>query len=252
MKSSLIIAVLQSYDIVKRQLFHIMGMVSKDEFLKGQFEFILVDDGSEPSIFEELCKSFKFENFDLDTNEKGYTIINIEDFIFPFKIIETHDETPWTQPRARNVGAMYAQGEYLLMTDIDHIITKDAIEASLIFNGDKMVFPRKFAILNEKGEIRREKDELMSYGCKENDLEMTSSHANTFIIKKSIFCDLLKGYDEKFCGKYGGDDTDLNKRYGELHYTGLVKRHNVGPMIYVYPDPSKDIKRVFHDLRRRK
>ena len=24
----------------------------------------------------------------------------------------------------------------------------------------------------------------------------------------------LGGYDTKFCGKYGGDDTDFSKRYG--------------------------------------
>lgn len=253
MKISIIIAVLQSYDIIKRQLIYFIDMVKKDKSLMGKFEMIIIDDGSEPSIFYELSKNLlKLENIITEIDKNRYTIIDVENFIFPFKIIETHDKIPWTQPRARNIGAMYAQGEYLLMTDIDHIITKDAIESSFIFSGDKMVFPRKYAILNEKGDITRDKNELISYGCKENDLEIISSHANTFTIKRCIFCDLLKGYDEKFCGKYGGDDTDLNKRYGELHYKGLVKRHNVGPMIYVFPDPSKDVKQVFHDLRRRK
>ena len=112
-----------------------------------------------------------------------------------------------------------------------------------------MVFGRKFAILNENLEICRDKDVLMEYGCKEQDLEKNSSHANTFAMKGSIFINLLKGYDEKFCGKHGGDDTDLNNRYGKLHYSKLVERHIMGSLIYVFPDPNRDVKKIFHSLR---
>ena len=71
-------------------------------------------------------------------------------------------------------------------------------------------------------------------------------------MNKSIYTDMLGGYDESLCGKYGGSDVDLNKRYGALHREGKVARSVKVPQMFVFPDPRKDVKKLFHSLRRKK
>jgi len=257
MKCSVIIAVLDSHEVVRRQLQLYRKIVPAEDF-----EVIIVDDGSDDSIYEYIS-SYR-DSFDYKSSSfKRYFDESIESHVIelgimkcPLKIIETHDKTPWSQPRARNKAAKISKGEYLMMTDIDHIFTKESMENAVNFTGDKMKFPRRYAVLDEFGNIVLDKDKLIEYGCTERDLRWGGCHENTFIIRKTIFCDMLNGYDDKFNGKHGGDDTDLSRRYAQLHYSKdkdkKVKRHTMGAMIYVYPNPNKDVKRVFHHLRHRK
>jgi hypothetical protein len=255
MKTSYIIAVLDSFDVVRKQLILLSNVLHK---YNDDFEFILVSDGSDPLMINKIFE-FNDEYFDnLEIIEEEYNekwvcdIYTVEGLGFPFRIVETYDKRPWTQPRGRNIGADIAKGEWLLMTDVDHIITEEGLSDSYNFNSDKMIFRRKYAVLDDNGNVVRDHEILKEYGCQDKDLETVGSHANTFIMRKTVFCDLLNGYDLKFCGKHGGDDTDLSKRYGELHYNNKqVEKHVMAKnMIYVYPDPNKDIKKVFHSLRR--
>jgi hypothetical protein len=74
MNLSLIVAVLESHEVVRRQLLHLGRILTPD------CELILVDDGSVPSL-EAICAAV----------EKP----------FPFTLHCTHDRRPWTQPHAR-------------------------------------------------------------------------------------------------------------------------------------------------------
>lgn len=215
---SIIIAVLDSHGIVNKQADYLKQMS-----LPSEIEIIILDDGSKPPI----TVSTSCENL---------------------RVYPTGDIRPWSTACARNLGAQLSEGEYLLMTDIDHILSKEAILASLNFNGDKMMFPRDYAVLNSENNISQNLELLSEYGLIGTKLN-AGSHTNTFTIRRGIF-DNLGGYDEKFCGKYGGDDVDLADRYGKLFRQGLVSRHVMGPKIYVYPDPKSDVKLLFHGLRR--
>jgi hypothetical protein len=259
MKCSIVIAVLESYEVVVRQIKHFSKFLTKEPFLSS-CELVIVDDGSRPNLLDNILDRF-FYNSKVDSSPKEKIVYNVcpsiqefwfygmkELFGFNFVLAQTNDFRPWTQPLARNKGAYLSSGEYLYFTDIDHILTEESILSVINFTGDKMEFSRTWAILNEEGIIIRDKDILIDYGCKENELNKISSHCNTFAIKKEIF-NRLGGYDQKFCGKYGGDDVDFNKRYAELYYKGEVKSSEKGPLIYVYPDPRKDKKKIFHSLR---
>ena len=163
---SIIIAVLDSHEVVLRQLKYF------NRFIPDHYnwaEVIIMDDGSDPPIF-----------FDLSIH-------------YQLRIIRTDDKRPWSQPCARNAGAKLARGEYLFMTDIDHIISRQAFETALSFEGDKMVFPREWAILDKRYRIRRDPDVLSTYGLING--KGAGSHANTFVMRKSIF-DELGGYDD--------------------------------------------------------
>ena len=98
MKLSIIIPVLNSYEIVRRHLLHF-----KEMNLPDSVEIIFVDDGSDPPIQDTVG-------------------------VKNLRIIRTNDKRPWTWALARNRGAKEARGEYFLMTDLDYIIPKDAID----------------------------------------------------------------------------------------------------------------------------
>src|SRR5436309_15659897 len=110
MMLSLIVNVLESYEVVRRQLLH-LGRV-----LTPECELIVVDDGSVPSL-EATCAAIPKP--------------------FAFTLHCTNDRRPWTQPRARNIGAGLARGGRLLFFDIDHIVTEEVLAACLAYAGDK-------------------------------------------------------------------------------------------------------------------
>ena len=234
MKLSIIIAFYNSHGAVGRQVKYFNAMHLPDDI-----EFILVDDGSNPP--------HQIEDYDLKN----------------LKLHHTNDKRPWTQGLARNAGAKLATGEYLLMTDIDHILSKEAILESYNFTGDKMIFPRYFGVLLEDGTLSQEPKDLEEYGLDLARLQTrrglyASVHGNTFTMKKSTF-ELLGMYSEKHCtygrhaGSKEGEDSVLNRRWN--HYAaanGITLA--LGPKIYFFPigryhkneDPNP--KGLFHDL----
>ena len=216
---SLIVTVLESYEVVRRQLQHFNGLLPPD------CELILVDDGSRPSL-EEVCDSLSLD--------------------YAFRLLMTHDFRPWTQPRARNQGASVANGEKLLFFDIDHIVTPEIIEAARQFTGDRMFWVRKPGILDDRGTVISDPMILRGHGVTEG---LALVHPNSFVIRRTLF-ETLGGYDERFCGAYGGDDVDFNERYARLVELGLARVPDVIGQGFVYPDPSFNGGRTFHSLER--
>lgn len=221
---SLIIAVLQSYDVVLRQIRHYAKIFDT----RQQWELVLIDDGSIPPIKideSEICE-------------------------FNFQLHQTFDYRPWTQPCARNFGSYAACGEFFLFTDVDHFFTAENIDEIYAYKGDRCFLKRRHGVLTERGDIIDDDQTLLDYGCSPEHLRDIGQHANSFGIKKKLF-ERLGGYDSKFCGKYGGDDTDFSTRYGALHYAGECQRSaTLDTVMYVYPDPAADRRGVFHDLRK--
>ena len=117
MTVSIVIPVLDSHEIVRRQLLHFDHMR-----LPTDVEVVLVDDGSDPPIVGDIPS------------------VN-------FKLVKTNDKRRWTSCIARNRGIAVATGEFVIATDIDHIVTRELVDAVRAFDGDKMVFRRRFGIL---------------------------------------------------------------------------------------------------------
>jgi predicted glycosyltransferase involved in capsule biosynthesis len=215
---SLIVAVLESYEIVRRQLLHL------ERILTPECELILVDDGSFPSL-QTTC----------DSVQKT----------FSFVLYCTADRRPWTQPRARNIGAEISHAPKLLFFDIDHILTTEILSNSLAYPGDKLHWVRRPGVLDDRGRIITDGKILTRFGMKE---DSPSIHCNSFMIRRELFF-RLGGYNERFCGKYGGDDIDFNSRYDQLSRNGLAKAPEVRGEGYYFPDPAY-VKELFHSLRR--
>lgn len=234
MKISIIIAIYNSHGAVARQVKHFQRMNLPDNI-----EFIFVDDGSNPPL-----------------NIADYDLKNL-------RIYATNDKRPWTQGLARNAGAKLARGEYLFMTDIDHIISKEAIDFVYASDAPRIAFPRYLGVLLPDGTLTEDTSILEKYGADMNRLKTRRGfsvgvHGNTLAIRKSIF-EELGGYNPEHCayghyaGPQRGEDWFFNskwRRYASAR--GLVKGY--GPKIYVFPiarfnvNGDKNPRGLFHNL----
>jgi len=225
MKVSIIIAVYNSHEAVRRQLLYFKNMQ-----LPGDVELVVVDDGSIPPL-------------DGATIRTGFNLA-------------------WTQGLARNIGCANSAGEYLLFTDIDHILSRAAIEDVRNFTGDRMMFHRYFGVLTEEGQLTQDMDILYEYGLKVPVLARrglyASVHLNTFAIKRSTFVG-LEGYDARH-SSYGyhpvtkqGDDCAFNKKWNNYARDNGLQLA-MGSDIYMFPvgryhrNGETNPMGLFHDL----
>ena len=210
MRLSIIVSILDSHEVVRRQILHYKKMDLPD-----YIEIIFMDDGSDPPLTNQGLKNLT---------------------IYP-----THDTRSWTWPVARNRGAEIAKSDYLLMADIDYIITKQAINQVLEFSGDRMFFTRQFGVLDENGNLVNDRDVLKSYGLKNR--HFTSSnfykgHRNNFVIKKSLFNE-MGGYSEDIApySQIDGPDSAFKRVWNKFLRAGkAVDYTGYRPTLYMIPN----------------
>ena len=127
--------------------------------LTGRMQFVLVDDGSPAPV---------------SLPASGLNIV----------LARIHENIPWNQPGARNLGVMLAKTSKIILTDLDHSFSEKLLSKILDSS-----LPRK----------------LYKFKRKRNGVTV-SSHPNSFYCTKAVFYKAL-GYDEEFSGHYGHDDT---------------------------------------------
>lgn len=236
MRLSIIIAILNSHEIVRRQLLHFKKMDLPDDI-----EIIFMDDGSDPPLA------------DFDPKLKNLTILPTNDF------------RPWTTSIARNSGARLAKADWILMTDIDHILVRETIMAGREFTGDRMTYRREFGVLDESGNFNQDVPTLLSYGLLPERIRRKGlrapPHGNSFVMRKELFW------------KAGGYRvTDMGEKYppmDESHFRGAYRAlmqsgqattiaDDLRPKIYLIPngyycgDPDYNPFGLFHGLSRSK
>jgi len=221
-KLSLIIPVLNSHEIVKRQLQYFTDMP-----FSWDSEVILIDDGSKPQL------------------SGGDPRI--------VRIIRTHDDRPWTQPIARNIGARFAEGEFLLFTDIDHIIPRETIEVAENFKYDYGRFKREVAVLDENGRFTQDRDVLEKYGYPKENVLRVGCHTLSMVIKASVFKQ-TGGFRENVGHYPTHDDGDMKKKLLRLGASKCPDDER--PYIYVFPngrfcgEKNCNPFGLFHELKR--
>jgi glycosyltransferase involved in cell wall biosynthesis len=237
-KVSIIIPVLNSHEIVRRQMLHFEKM----DMPEGT-ELILVDDGSTPPI-------------EVKTTLKNFTLIH------------TNDYRPWTWPVARNTGAKIARGDYFIMVDLDHIISRDFINLVHSFNGDHIRVVRQLAVLDEEGNLKQDFETLKDYGLseqryKDKGVELPP-HRNQFAIHKDLYWKMGGFREDRIGLPYPQrEDGDFARLWRQLHEAGEIKDFDelVGyehrPVLYMFPngkycgDVDFNPQNLFHNLSRK-
>jgi len=234
LKLSIIISILNSHEIVRRQYLHFAKMN-----LPNDVEIIFLDDGSDPPL----------------------TPCNLKNFT----LHATDDNRQWTTGIARNTGARMARGEYLLMTDIDYIIPRDAIEAARNLKEDKMGFKREFGVLDENGNLTQDMNVLRQWGLAEDRIRSRGTkiapHPNNFVMRKETYWKLGGYREDRMNEGYPKctDDGAFKIRWTNLLKSGQVtiQDADLRPTLYMFPsgqycgDVDYNPFGIFHNLTRK-
>jgi Glycosyl transferase family 2 len=146
--------------------------------IKQELEYIVVDDGSPHSPAGNVPRPP-----DLPA----------------LKIFRIKVDVRWNMDAARNIGVKEARTEWLLLTDMDHLVPTDTINAVMFHDLDANRVYR-FA--------RVSAPEMLPYHV----------HPNSWLMTRTIY-NRVGGYDERFAGYYGTDD-DFRDRIMQI--TGIA------------------------------
>lgn len=112
------------------------------------------------------------------------------------RIYRVLEDRPWHQHAARNLGAYVADAGWMLLTDMDHVLTADAAGALFKLLDAGALDDRSIYTLD-----RIEADSgLPTLGVDRK----PKPHPNSFLVTRETFW-RIGGYDEDFCGVYGTD-----------------------------------------------
>lgn len=233
MKVSIVTAILNSPEVVRRQLLHYNSLNLSDDV-----EVVYVDDGSDYPLKLAI----------------GGMALN-----FNFTLLETGDKRSWTQPMARNIGAKHANGKYLICTDIDHIVTHEVIEEAKNPRAHVVRFKREVAVLNNLGEFTQRMKVLRRYGFNRKRKKI-APHGNSYIINRELYLK-LGGVDTRYVGtgKYPNrEEVPLKRKLKKLREAGIITvlEDQTKPTIYMIPNGKYCGERdynpfgLFHSLSR--
>ena len=164
--------------------------------IRGAFKLILVDDGStrtpaQPVVERARPGGLKLSLYRMDIDLR------------------------WGQDVCRNVAASQADAEWLLMTDIDHIVPEPTWERVLFHPLDKNT----------------------AYGFERRsgpNVSPRHSHQNSWLLTRAMF-DACGGYDERFAGWYG-TDGDFQRRLRQFAEFRVLREH----LVEITPDMVED------------
>lgn len=127
----------------------------------------------------------------------------------PMQLFRVEVDIPWNQDACRNIGVKHAPTEWLLLTDIDHVIPLETLQA----------------LQSQKWK----RDLVYSFRrVSAPDMTPFKWHPNTWFLTKTMY-EKIGGYDERFAGNYG-TDSDFQQRM--LSITGAYSPCNL-PIIRV-------------------
>jgi len=134
---------------------------------------IIVDDGSP--------KAPAFPPGDAKTNSQAIGELGVASF----QLYRVHDDIRWNWLTCRNIGVHHAQTDWVLLTDIDHVvpeqtfrrITEQKLDPTNVYRFSRVSAP---------------------------DLSPFKIHPNSWLMTRAMF-DKIGGYDERFSGFYGTD-----------------------------------------------
>lgn len=164
-------------------------MTRWSEKAKAQIEVVIVDDGSpEPAVDVE--------------RPDGLPALRI------YRVLE---DKPWRQHGAKNIGAHEAAAPWLLLTDIDHILTASAADALL----------KRLPKMDGNTAYMLHRVEADTGLPTVNDKGQLKPHPNSFVMSRNLYW-RVGGYDEEFEGY--GTDGQFKQRLYSIAQKGFLKK----------------------------
>lgn len=164
-------------------------MTRWSEKAKAQIEVVIVDDGSpEPAVDVE--------------RPDGLPALRI------YRVLE---DKPWWQHGCRNIGAHEAAAPWLLLTDIDHILTASAADALL----------KRLPKMDGNTAYMLHRVEADTGLPTVNDKGQLKPHPNSFVMSRNLYW-RVRGYDEEFEGY--GTDGQFKQRLYSIAQKGFLKK----------------------------
>jgi hypothetical protein len=110
-------------------------------------------------------------------------------------------DIPWNQDACRNLGVREAPTEWLLLTDMDHLVPAETWRRLML------------------GQLH--KNEVYRFGrVSAPSLELYKPHPNSWAMRRTIYWD-CGGYDERLAGNYGTDGDFLVRIRGRRNIVDL-------------------------------
>jgi hypothetical protein len=128
------------------------------------------------------------------------------------RIFRVAEDRPWAQHAARNIGANEATAPWLLLTDMDHVLTAEYADALLKRLGQLDANTAYFL-------HRIEADTGLPTVSDAGDMK---PHPNSFVMSKALYW-RAGGYDEDYCGVYGTDGL-FKSRLFAIAERGFLKK----------------------------
>jgi hypothetical protein len=140
--------------------------------------------------------------------------------------LKINEDIPWNQPGARNLGAVYAKSDNILLTDLDFEYPEETLGA-----------------LAASGPCGRN---FYKIRIKDPDSgRIGKGHANNFFMSRARFLRHF-GYDEEFCGHHGADDF----RFVKYHKAQGSRQLNLNSRYFCYRRNSHKKQKDYHSLKR--
>jgi hypothetical protein len=195
-ETTLIMAYYRNPTMLKRH-YDLWGRLSDE--IKAKLRIIIVDDGSPKELQAPLPPS---------------------DLAIPTSIFRLLVDIRWNQDACRNLGVEKSTTPWILLTDMDHMVTPKLLER-LIFNVCDPRIAYRFGRVSAPG------------------LEPYKFHPNSWFMTRRLY-NRIGGYDERFAGWYG-TDGDFRDRLNRVAGLVEIKEHLIRVPREVVPDASTTI-----------
>lgn len=168
------------------------GWLGWAEKRKSRIKVILVDDGSEIAQAASVARPDGLPELEI------------------YRVLENR---PWHQHGARNLGAHVAGEGWLLLTDMDHVLTELSARALFKRIDQGKLDPDRIYML-DRVEADTGKPTLTPRG-------QEKPHPNSFVLTRDLYW-RIGGYDEDYCGVYGTDGLFKDRAFtvaqrGHIH-----------------------------------
>jgi len=151
------------YDNPEMLRFQLETMSAYSAEILSRCEIVIVDDCSPSFPASEVVRASPFREA---------------------RVFRLKRDKPWNQDAARNIGAYEAEGQYLLLTDIDHVVPEQTLSALYEVDDQDGVY-----VLSRKAHFSE---------------KIVPSHVNSYFMSRALYWQ-IGGYDEDFWGAYGSD-----------------------------------------------